>query len=64
VTKKLPNRKRGKFVGVWLNEEEHAKVLQLCRLAGDPDNLSAGLRHALHGAKVTGAPVPAEAVQP
>lgn len=67
ATRKKPNRKRGKFIGLWLNEEEHGKVLQLCRLAGDPDNLSAGLRYAVHQAKVASAPAErpsTEAVQP
>lgn len=42
-----PKRKRGIFVGVWLNEEEHRTVKRLAVLAGEPDSLSAGLRQAL-----------------
>jgi hypothetical protein len=43
-----PNRKRGVFVGVWLDKAEHAQVLALSNMTLSPGSLSAGLRHALH----------------
>ncbi len=62
--RKPPARKRSIFVGVWLNAEEYAKTLQLCRLTGDPDNLSGGLRYALRLANVAAAQQTTEEVQP
>lgn len=54
---------KSRFVGVRLEPAQQHKLILLSRQAGEPGNMSAGLRWALEQVKVGGS-VAAEVIQP